>query len=264
MHILIIPSEEFVPVHNPMAGIFQYHQATILNQAGYKVGVLSITQSFSIPMLLKGLAAKALRQKVGNAMDQYTVRETVKLGYDKMFRPERFIRKEVDKGMPVFRIDGFYYKPPVDNYNHFGWIKAGLAAFKQYVQEHGKPDIIHAHNALYAGMLAQQLYRQYHLPYIVTEHSTVFARKLISNKKVLQRIKNVYNDALVLTAVSKPFCRLLNETFKLERFYYLPNVLDPELQMKEYVNKTKDNKPFTFINIAELHPKKDHFTLIKA
>lgn len=267
MHVLVIPSEEFVPAANPTVGIFQYHQAAILHQAGYQVGVLSITLSFSIPMLLKGLIGKVLHKKMNNATDHYNSAALLKLGYDKMFRPEYFIQEELSSGIPVFRINGFYYRPPVDNLNHFGWIKAGCAAFHQYVKEYGKPDIIHAHNAIYAGMLARKIKQQYNVPYIITEHSTAFAQKIITNKKVLHRVKKAYTNSLMLTAVSEPFCQLLNETFGLNQFYCLPNVLDPELERKECSdsnNSNKQNKSFVFINIAELHPKKNHISLIKA
>ncbi|MEO6070256.1 MAG: hypothetical protein ABIP31_06930, partial [Chitinophagaceae bacterium] len=127
MHVLIIPSEEFLPPSNPMVGIFQYHQAKILQQGGYQLGVLSITQSFSVPMLLKGIAKKISFQKSGNTTDAYSFGQLFKLGYNKMFQPEHFLTMDNSLGMPVFRIDGFYYKPPVANYNYYGWVKAGMS-----------------------------------------------------------------------------------------------------------------------------------------
>ena len=60
MHILLIPSEQFVPDENKLEGIFQYHQASILKEAGYKVGALSVKLSFSIPMIVKGFLYNAL------------------------------------------------------------------------------------------------------------------------------------------------------------------------------------------------------------
>src|SRR5438094_890581 len=41
-HVLIIPSEEFLPPESHLAGIFQLHQANALVAAGFKVGVISL------------------------------------------------------------------------------------------------------------------------------------------------------------------------------------------------------------------------------
>lgn len=58
MHILIIPSEEYIPKHAPIAGIFQHDQAKILQQKGHQVGVLSFTFKYSFSSLLNALLGK--------------------------------------------------------------------------------------------------------------------------------------------------------------------------------------------------------------
>ena len=42
MHILIIPSEHFITQTQSLGGIFQYHQAKALINAGNQIGVLSV------------------------------------------------------------------------------------------------------------------------------------------------------------------------------------------------------------------------------
>lgn len=263
MHVLIIPSEEFVPKEMPTAGIFQHHQATILKQAGHKIGVISIRQSFSIAMLIRAGVYKMVSRKANNACDQYSLKELLILGYRKAFKPQYFLQKEYIDDVPVFRIDGFYYTPPADNKNHFGWIKAGMAGYKEYVRNYGKPDLIHAHNSIYAGMLAQKIKSKFQVPYIITEMSTAFARKII-DKKALGRVKEACNKSAIATAISEPFCSLLNDTFNFSRFECLPMVLDPNLERREYNAGAKKATEFIFLNIAELHPKKDHELLIKS
>jgi glycosyltransferase involved in cell wall biosynthesis len=263
MHILIIPSEEFLPVFSETTGIFQYHQAKVLQDAGHKVGVISISQSFSFTMIAKGLFFKLARKKVNNACDNHSFSGLIKLAYRKVFRPTWFLQQETVRGISVLRIDGLFYRPPVENKNHYGWIKAGLAAYKEYIRLNGVPEIIHAHNAVYAGMLCQAIEKRYRVPYIVTEHSTAFARKVITSEKILQRIKAAYNRSVLLSCVSEPFCHLLNQQFAFNRFRCLHNVLDPDFENRE-INIQEKNDEFVFINIAELHPKKDHFTLINA
>lgn len=263
MHILIIPSEEFLPGNSTTNGIFQYHQAKVLQEAGHKVGVISIGQSFSYPMIVKALFFKPFKKRVNNACDDYSASELLSLTYRKTFRLEHFLHPENVKGIDVLRVDGFYYLPPVENQNHVGWIKAGITAFKEYIRLNGRPAIIHAHNAVYAGMLAKEIQQKFGVPYIITEHSTVFARKAISKQSILQRIKEAYDNSALLTCVSEPFSRLLNEMFSFNRFQCLHNVLDPDFEGKVQNPNSEKSKNFIFLNIAELHPKKDHQLLLK-
>ena len=264
MHILIIPSEEFVPAYAPLAGIFQYHQAMILKEAGHKVGVISIGQSFTIPMIIKGLALKCLGKKAGNLADDYSSRQLVKLGYRKIFKIAKYLARYTKDDIPVYKIEGFYFFRQKENKNHFGWIKAGLAAFKNYYKDEGMPDIVHAHNAIYAGMLAQKIKEKYGIPYVITEHSTAFAQKKIEDKGLIKRMYSAYQSSKGLFAVSRPFCELLNRTFGFNEFKCLYNVLDPYLEKQSDQTLWKKEPEFTFLNIAHLHPKKDHQTLIKA
>lgn len=264
MHILIIPSEEFVPENDHLAGIFQWHQAEILKENDYKVGALSINQSFSPSMILKGLIYKCIGKKIGNEADNYSLSQLVKLGYNKIFSVHRFIKKENKNGIDIYRINGFFYTPPKENKNHYGWIKAGLAAYKQYVKDFGKPDLIHAHNAIYAGMLADKIHKLYKVPFVLTEHSTAFARGNVTDKSLIKKIKKSYESSILLFAVSEPFCSLLNNFFNINKFQCLPNVLDSFLEKQTYKTRTNTSNEFVFLNIAELHPKKDHMTLLNA
>lgn len=264
MHVLILSSEEFVPEHNHALGIFQYHQAAILQAAGHKVGALSITQSFSIPMLVKSIVYKGIGRKTGNATDTLSVAQVVGLGYKKAFRQDSFIRKDKVGEIPVYRIDGFYYKTPSDANKRYGWVKAGMTAFKAYVADHGMPDIIHAHNAMYAGILAKDIKEQYIVPYVVTEHSTAFARNIILDEKVLGWIQETYNESESVYAVSQPFCDLLSARFNNVDFKCLPNVLDPYLESAVAITNESNNGKFIFLNIAELHPKKNQKMLLDA
>ncbi len=234
-----------------------------MKDGGHDVGVISVSQSFSVPMILKSFFFKMAGKKTNNIADNYSAVDLLKLAYNKLFNVLTFLSEEQNAGLNIFRIDGFYYLPPSANYNHFGWLKAGNEAVKKYIQRYGKPDVIHAHNALYGGLLAEKVSKEYNIPYIVTEHSTAFARNEIKNKKLLERAKSVYENSKAVFAVSKPFSELLNNMFGITKVQPLPNVLDPYLENLPIERKQSDSD-FIFINIAELHPKKDHALLIKA
>jgi hypothetical protein len=73
MHVLIIPSEEFLPQNNHTSGIFQKHQAIALKNAGCRVGILSIRQSLSIPMLLKAILLRLFSVNTNNDLKDFDV-----------------------------------------------------------------------------------------------------------------------------------------------------------------------------------------------
>lgn len=263
MHILVIPSERFVPEGHPLEGIFPYHQAVILAGAGYRVGALSIDLSFSVPMIAKGLLFKLIGKKAGNKTDGLSVGSLLRLGVDKVFSAAKFIKREMLDGVEVYRVDALYRRKPVANKNHVSWVKAGLLCFDVYVKEKGRPDVVHAHEAIYAGLLAQEIQQKYKIPYVLTEHSTFYATGH-PGEDILQRVKKVYMAAKGLFAVSESFASFLNTKFGLRRFCYLPNVLDIQLEAAPFEKGANPNQSFRFLNIALFKPVKDQLTLLKA
>jgi len=263
MHILIIPSEQFLPPHNKMDGIFQHHQATILKEDGHRVGVLSVSLNFSVPMVVKGVFFKLLRKKTGNATDGISIGKLLTLGFTKFFSPRKYVSKEVIDGLMVYRVDGLYFRPPVQNQNHISWIKAGMTCFQEYVKQEGRPDIIHAHNAVYAGMLAQKIFETNGIKYIITEHSSIYALEQV-NQNTLQLARQAYDKASGLFAVSEAFAAYLNGLHSFQRFRYLPNVLDQKLENYPYRPTKESNGKFVFLHIASFIDVKDQSTLLSA
>lgn len=81
--------------------------------------------------------------------------------------------------------------------------------YDQYMQEN-RPDIIHAHCCVWAGYAAMKLSEQIGVPYVVTEHATLFQlhRDEISvgNNAIIQQ---VYQKAARVICVSRAFARLI-------------------------------------------------------
>jgi glycosyltransferase involved in cell wall biosynthesis len=265
LHVLLLPSEEYIPRDNPLAGIFEHHQATALRQAGHRIGVLSVRQEYSIPMLARAALMRALRRSVQNALDDVTVAGMARLLRDKVLHVERFVTEEaLDEG-PVIRVKGFYFLPPNDRTNHFGWIRAGRAAFERYRQRHGLPDIIHVHSSNPAALLARRLYRQLGIPYVITEHSSFYKRGLVP-KGLYPALRAAVRDArrllVVSPALGEVLARELGEC--AANALWVPNVVEQDLLDAPLATPPRREGACVLLALGNLIPTKNHALLLAA
>jgi glycosyltransferase involved in cell wall biosynthesis len=142
------------------------------------------------------------------------------------------------------------------------WVSTAEFAFKEYIKSNGFPDVIHAHNALNAGVFAKHVKRKYGIPYVLTEHSTELADwKMPEN--IFTEIRNSYIEASTKISVSLPFKKQLDNQFfhGEDNFLFMPNVLNNAFE-KDIIFSKSDKIRLT--HIANLIDIKDQTTLIKA
>lgn len=225
MHILVIPSW-YVNTYNNLSGIFFKEQAEALVKQGNSVGVLSI-QEISIREIWK-------QKKLDISKKEFTENgvKTISIQYPAIPRLYEIRRR--------FKIEVF------------------KKVFEKYIEENGIPNIVHIHSFM-IGELAIWIKNSYNIPYVLTEHSTGFARNVISKKNLIFA-KKIFKNSSYNIAVSNEFSGLLNKEFN-ENFKYIPNIVNINLfEVKEKGSK----KEFDFINIAFLDKKKNQDMLIKS
>lgn len=237
MHILIIPSELYVPKESPISGIFQQDQARALSRSGYKVGVIS-------PCL------RSLRLLKKNIY-----------WYPKKFEYEN------DEGIFVLRYHGWSIPYQIFSFHLAYWVKTGLRLFRKYIEQNGMPDIVHAHNILNGGFLAAKIKKRYSIPYVLTEHSSLYSQKIFS-RKLLPVVKEALENANRRVAVSSQFGCLLETKFGdiVRHWEFVPNVLSMTFERENSIKRIgrHDNSLFKFLNVAALIEGKGHEDLIKA
>lgn len=221
MHILIIPSW-YPQFSGDIDGSFFREQAIAIRKAGYQVGVI-------YPQI------RSLKN----------IKSILKKPYG--------LTVENDEGANTLRWYTANYIPKNKKYNKSHWIKIALKLFDTYVEQFGKPDIIHVHSMLYAGYVAQIIKTKYGIPYVVTEHSTAFARSLIPLDEI-SSLKQVVSNAKVCIAVSEEFSSLLNKLFETQKWTYIPNIVSDEFISFEQTLDAEEY--FTFINVCFLEKKK--------
>ena len=264
-HVLIIPSEEFLPPESHLAGIFQLHQANALAAAGFKVGVISMRLALSVPLIFRSGFYRLAGRSPGNALDGRSIPELATLLKRKMMQPESFITYDEVATIPVVRAEAFYFFPPSPSTDHIGWIRSGVAAFKAYCERFGRPDVIHAHNLNPAGLLADRISRESKIPFVVTEHSTFFARGLVP-QALSGLLRKAAERADTMAVVSPQLGKLLEDQLKLDpgHIRWVPNVIDPFVVTAPAVPRAAPRAGFEFLCVGNLIPIKNHAVLLQA
>lgn len=233
MHILEIPS--FFP---PYGGEFCLDQAKALKALGHEVRILSNVQ-LSIKRSLK---------------------EYVSFPYVRWW--------ELMDGLEVYRS---YQRgvPKVIKPNVQRWVGIVVSMFADYVKQYGKPDILHAHCAKWAGYAAMIISGKHHIPYVITEHLSL----LIFEEEFGRAPTEAWQVPLLREAYEKANCVITvsNEwTDSVSSFYgtnykhqYISNIVDVDF----FHYKQREplaGRPFRFCCIANNIPLKGYDVLLPA
>lgn len=248
MHVLIIPGEELNP-SNTFSSVFELNQAVALRKANIEVGFISIRNIGSLVTAFKNI----LIFKTNSFQNLIEILKQRKLNIHKI------------NDFNVIESVWFNKSPSVLRNQNSEQLSEGLRAFRKYVKTFGFPDIVHAHSRfLTAGLIAYEIKKKYKIPFVLTEHSSFYARKLV-NKNEFKLIINIIQNCDEWITVSPQLGELILKIIPgiNKKYKYLPNVLDTEFE-KEFKLKIIQKKPFIFLNIASLDENKNHLSLIKA
>ena len=227
LHVLIIPSWYSTP-DKQLAGPFFRDQAQALLKHGQTVGLI-------YPYL------RILSE---------------------IFSEHGGITYEDDEGVNTYRYNAVSWIPYTSRFREYFLIKAAVRLFKHYIKQHGKPDIIHAHSLLYAGLFAQEISRQFDIPYVVTEHRTNYQSSLDAQLK--QRLAVAAAASSSNIAVSEHFTDFLNTYFPDgTRWHYIPNMVHPIFTDQTRLSETVSDD-FVFCQVAILSQRKNPDLVIKA
>jgi len=233
LHILIAPS--WYPAHpGDINGVFFREQALALAKHGRKVGVI-------YPHLWSLRAWKSI------------------------LSGKRGIELETDAGLPTMRSHGVNWFPRIRRAQHWLWRSHGLRLYQRYVDQHGRPDIIHVHAMLNAGALALAIQRRYGVPFVVTEHFSGYARGAVRGDR-LRIARAVARRAARRFAVSRPFCDLLEGLLGTgpASWEEMPNIVEQRFLERSLRERNRPKDHFRFVNVALLTENKGIENLIRA
>ena len=145
MHILIIPSW-YPGTKFDVKGVFFRDQAMALSSYGHKVGVVAVNM------------------------------RSLKTIFESRTNETQLVKREDEEGVATYRNLIWAALPRIPYGNYWLFKRAVQKLLREYIKHQGKPDIIHAHAAVFGGAVAVDLAKKFDIPVVLTEHSTGFAR----------------------------------------------------------------------------------------
>ena len=156
-----------------------------------------------------------------------------------------------------------YKKTGINLLDKILYNKAYLNCYKkildQYIQEKGKPDLIHVHVPIKAGIIALKFFRKLNIPYIVSEHSSLYLKNADDNFYTRSlffkhNTKRVFKHAALVTNVSAAIAKVLKEIFDLNDVRIIPNVVDTN--HFKFIPKEK-TRIFRWLHVSTMLPLKN-------
>lgn len=233
MHILEIPS-----FFTPYGGEFCLEQAKALKALGHEVRILSNVQ---------------LGITIG--------------GKDFLVFPSCRFEHERD-GITIYQS---YQRglPRMVHHNVMRWVDIVCSMFTEYVAKYGKPDILHAHCAKWAGYAAMQISKQYDIPYVITEHlpKDIFKLELgeaLTTAWQVPLLKETYHQADMVITVSEELVDDLACYFGRDyRHVAIPNMIDTRFYSFSQ-RKPVIDRAFSFCCPAIFNHRKGYDVLFEA
>ena len=137
---------------------------------------------------------------------------------------------------------------------------------QQYEQQFGKPDLIHVHVPIKAGIMAMEFSRLWQIPFIVTEHSSLYdpvAVDTFSKRSLFFKFntKKIFNQAEAVTHVSATIGKRVDQLFHPKRSVVIHNVVDTA---KFFYQPKESSELFRWVHVSSLYPVKNAEKIIEA
>ena len=150
--------------------------------------------------------------------------------------------------------------------SHYSWLQLYRHAIRKYISEYGKPDLVHIHIPYKAGLLGGWIKKIYNIPYIITEHWTIYQPQNLvkyEQQKPLYKsiIKRAINGCSLLLPVSNDLGLLINKLVTEKKYSVVENVANEEYFY--FTDNISKDTPFRFIHVSTMTYQKNADTIIE-
>lgn len=178
---------------------------------------------------------------------------------------EHDVKEEVNKlkfyeenGVKVYRYVTYNYIPRLTEIYLRYYSSILNKVISKIISIEGNPELIHIHSAIDAGIAYSK--SKMTIPYVITEHSTKYARDILNNTQK-KYLKDVFSNAKVVMAVGVGLKREISKYISEEKIRVIAN---PVIIDDSSTTIDKNKKKFRFFSLGLLTNKKGMDALIEA
>lgn len=141
---------------------------------------------------------------------------------------------------------------------HFKWRAEFRIAVKKYISEYGKPDLVHVHIPVRAGLIGVWMKKKWGLAYILTEHWGIYnpVEKLnYAGRSFLFKhiTKKVFRQTAAFVSVSRYLAEAVRKQVLPVDYTVIPNAVDTGL----FNPRTTAKKGFRILHVSNMVPLKN-------
>ncbi|REJ64467.1 MAG: glycosyltransferase family 4 protein [Planctomycetota bacterium] len=242
MHVLFVCSW-YPHAENPVCGCFFQEQAEFLAAAGHEVGVFALDQPISGP---PGMGSKL-----------WSVAEAI--------QPVAF---EVEGALRVGRSSLSYDRLDRRRFFRHLRLEAAKKSVENYIEQFGRPDVVHAQSLLNAGPYAAEISSATSIPWVFTEHFTGFLPGCAASQRYLATKLPGIRRAVISSsggaAVGPDLADAVARTLGCPRPRIIPNAIDTKLFCEAPLDRERADEEFLIASVGSLRTKKNFGGLIHA
>ena len=151
--------------------------------------------------------------------------------------------------------------PKLNNLNIFLYIKKYKKILRKYLNNN-QVDVIQVHSAIWAGVAVSEIAKKYNIPFVITEHRSLFFKKEFPFPESLKnKVKLAFDNANVIVSVSNEMKNII-KNYTTSKIEVIPNMVNTNLFISKKI-KEKEHV-FTFLTVGGLVRQKGIDVLIKA
>lgn len=148
---------------------------------------------------------------------------------------------------------------------HYRWLFLCKQAIRNYIIKNGKPDLVHVHVPMKAGIPAIWLKKRYKVPFVVTEHwgiyNSVVTDRFEKRSRLFRRYtKKIFTNASRFISVSKFLGDGVNRLVVKKEYTVIPNAADTQL----FFPAGNKSPVFRFIHVSNMVPLKNAEGILRA
>jgi glycosyltransferase involved in cell wall biosynthesis len=165
----------------------------------------------------------------------------------------------LEEGIPVLRRKSWNVIPTQFVLGQKIWVLMSVKLIEHYIKYYGRPDLIHVHCVFNAGLVAKKIKNKYGIPYVITEHSSLFSSENLPDG-FIQTARSVYDDASKIIVVSTSFRKVIADKIGItaDRIQVIPNFIDSDfLKPSEKALKGGESKIIFTVCFHEANKKID-------